>query len=125
MKTAFAKTSIFFTLLSIASWASAAATGTWTGTMATPNGDVPVSFTLVEDGATLTGSTAGPDGTATPITDGKVDGDNVSFVVNLDFNGMPFTMSYTGVVKGDSLDFTIDIFGMPVMLTVNRAAAAQ
>jgi hypothetical protein len=31
-------------------------------------------------------------------------------------------MSYTGVVKGDTLDFTIDIFGMPVQLTVNRAA---
>ncbi len=120
MKNAIAKAGLFFGLLSVALSAAADATGTWSGTMATPNGDVPVSFTLVEDGAALTGSTAGPDGTATPITDGKVDGDNVSFVVNLDFNGMPFTMSYTGVVKGDSLDFTIDIFGMPVQLTVTR-----
>jgi hypothetical protein len=124
MKKVLALAGITFSLLTAALPAAADATGTWTGTMATPNGEVPVSFTLKEEGPALTGSTAGPDGTATPITDGKVDGDNVSFVVNLDFNGMPFTMSYTGVVKGDSLDFTIDIFGMPVMLTVTRAPAA-
>jgi hypothetical protein len=124
MKKALVMAGITFGLLTASLPAAADATGNWTGTMATPNGDIPVSFTLVEEGATLTGSTAGPDGTATPITDGKVDGDNVAFVVNLDLNGMPFTMSYTGVVKGDIIDFTIDIFGMPVMLTVNRAPAA-
>jgi len=124
MKKAFAIAGITFGLLSFAHSAEADATGTWAGTMSTPNGDIPVSFTLKEEGATLTGSTAGPDGTETPITDGKVDGDNVAFVVNLDLNGMPFTMSYKGLVKGNSLDFTIDIFGMPVMLTVTRAPAA-
>jgi hypothetical protein len=122
MKRATGLAGITFGLLAFANAAMADASGTWNGTMSTPNGDIPVSFSFMEDGATLTGSTAGPDGTTTPISDGKVDGDNVSFVVNLDFNGMPFTMSYTGIVKGDSLDFTVDIFGMPVMLTVSRAA---
>ena len=108
--------------MSVALPAVADVTGTWTGTMATPNGDVPVSYTFVEEGATLTGFTPAPDGTQIPLTDGKVDGDKISFVINVDFNGMPFTMSYTGVVKGDTVDFTIDIFGMPVPLTVMRAA---
>jgi subtilase family serine protease len=121
MKSAFAKTGIFLGLLSVAAAAAADATGNWSGTMSTPNGDVPVSYTFVEDGAMLTGSTTGPDGMAIAISDGKVDGDNISFVINLDFNGMPFTMAYTGVVKGDSVDFTVDIFGMPVQLTVTRA----
>lgn len=123
MNTTFANTGIFFGLLSVALSAAADSSGTWAGTMTTPNGDVPVSYTFMEDGATLTGSTTGPDGMAIAISDGKVDGDNISFAINLDFNGMPFTMAYTGVVKGDSLDFTIDIFGVPVQLTVTRAAA--
>lgn len=124
MKKVLALAGITFSLLTASLPAAADATGTWAGTMSTPNGDVAVKYTLKEEGAALTGSTEGPDGAATPISDGKVDGDNVSFVINLDFNGMPFTMSYKGVVKGDTLDFTIDIFGMPVMLTVTRAPAA-
>ena len=36
--------------------------GKWSGTMSTPNGDVPVAFTFKADGATLNGTTAGPDG---------------------------------------------------------------
>jgi hypothetical protein len=95
--------------------------GKWTGTMATPNGDVPVNFTFMADGAKLNGSTMGPDSAEIQIKDGKVDGNNISFSVTFDFQGMPFTMNYKGAVEKDQIKFTIDIFGMPVELLVKRA----
>src|SRR5690349_3639172 len=87
--------------------------GKWTGIFNTPNGDAPVNFTFKSDGAKLEGSTTGPDGTELKITEGKVDGNNVSFTVSFDFGGMPLTMNYKGVVAKDQIKFTIDIFGMP------------
>jgi len=96
--------------------------GKWTGTMATPNGDVPVNFTFQADGATLNGSTTGPDGMEIKIANGKVDGSNISFSLTFDFGGMPFTLNYKGVVAKDQIHFTIDIFGMPLDLVVKRAS---
>ena len=96
--------------------------GKWTGTMATPNGDVPVAFTFKADGAKLNGSTAGPDGGEVKIADGKVDGNNISFTITFDFGGMPFTLNYKGAVTKDEIKFMIDIFGMPAELTVKRTA---
>ncbi|HEY7388839.1 MAG TPA: hypothetical protein VH640_10035 [Bryobacteraceae bacterium] len=96
--------------------------GKWTGTMSTPNGDVPVNFTFKADGATLNGSTMGPDGGEIPIKEGKVDGNNISFAISFDFQGMPFTMNYKGAVDKDQIKFTIDVFGMPLELLVKRAS---
>lgn len=95
--------------------------GKWSGVFSTPMGDIPVSYTFKADGNTLTGSTTGPDGSETKITGGKIDGDKVSFTVNLDFGGMPFSMAYTGVVSQTEIKFNIDIFGMPMQLTVKKS----
>jgi hypothetical protein len=95
--------------------------GKWTGTMATPNGDVPVNFAFKAEGDKLTGTTGGPGGDIA-IANGKVDGDKISFSVTFDFGGMPFTMNYSGAVTKDQIKFTIDIFGMPVELLVKRAS---
>jgi hypothetical protein len=76
-------------------------TGSWTATMTTPNGDFQLSFTFKQDGATLTGTVQGPQGEAIPISEGKVDGDKISFKVS--FNGM--TISHDGTVSagGDEI----------------------
>lgn len=95
--------------------------GKWSGTMSTPMGDVPVAFTFKADGATLNGSTTGPDGMEVKIADGKVDGANVSFSVTFDFGGMPFTMNYKGVLASSEIKFTIDVLGMPMELTVKKS----
>jgi len=95
--------------------------GKWTGTMSTPNGDVPVGFTFKADGATLNGSTMGPDGAEVKIAEGKVDGDNISFSITFDFGGMPIVLKYKGAVAKDQIKFMIDIMGMPFELTVKRA----
>ena len=49
--------------------------GKWTGTMATPMGDIPVGFTLKADGAKLTGTTMGPDGADVAIVEATGPGD--------------------------------------------------
>ena len=113
------KTFIILALLASSAFA-ADVDGKWSGSMTTPGGDVNVGFTFKADGATLTGTTTGPDGMDVKITDGKLDGNNVSFTVNLDFGGMPLVLNYKGVLSGAQIKFTIDVFGMPLELTVKK-----
>jgi len=96
--------------------------GKWSGTIAGPQGDINMGFTFKADGAALTGSMTGMDGSEIAIKDGKVDGSNISFVVALDFGGMPFTLSFKGVVSGASIKLNGDAMGMPFELTLKKAA---
>src|SRR5580765_4445570 len=73
--------------------------GKWSGSLSTPNGDITISFDLKADGASLTGSMIGPGGTSIAIKSGKVDGNKISFMVSIDFGGMPLDLSYTGLVS--------------------------
>ena len=95
--------------------------GKWTGSVDTPMGAFPVAFTFKADGATLTGSMAGMDGSEVPIKDGKVDADKIAFSVSLDFGGMPLTLSYTGVVSSEEIKLTGDFMGMPFEFVVKKA----
>jgi len=101
--------------------AAADVDGTWTGTVSTPGGDFPVSFTFKADGAKLTGSTLGPDGGAIAIQNGKVDGDNISFDITFDFGGMPATFSYKGVVSAEQIKLSSDFGGMPFEFVVKKS----
>jgi hypothetical protein len=87
--------------------------GTWTGTVQGPMGDFPVSFTFKADGTKLTGSTLGFDGMPVPIEDGRIDGNTITFTVTFDFGGMPFMLSYKGVVSPEQIKMSGDAFGMP------------
>ena len=95
--------------------------GKWTGMVSTPNGDIPVGFTFKADGTALTGTMQGMDGMDIPIKDGKVDGNNISFNVALDFGGMPFELAYKGVVTPAEIKLTADFAGMPFEFTVKKA----
>ena len=111
-------------LLLIAAPAFAAGVdGDWSGTIDGGQGPVTINYTFKADGAKLTGSTTGPDGTKLAIKDGKVDGANISFAVDVDFGGAPTTLKYTGVVAADSIALTLDFQGMPVNITAKRVAA--
>jgi hypothetical protein len=97
--------------------------GDWAGSIDSPNGPVTMNYTFKADGAALTGSTTGPDGMKLVIKDGKVEGANISFAVDVDFGGTAMTLKYTGVVAADSIALTLDFQGQPVNITVKRAAA--
>jgi len=94
--------------------------GKWSGTISTPNGDFPQTFTFKANGPALTGSLEFMPGMEIPIADGKVDGNNISFSVTLDF-GMPFKLTYTGVVAGNELKVKGDAGGMPFEFTLKKA----
>jgi hypothetical protein len=94
--------------------------GKWTGSVSTPGGDFPVNFTFKAEGAVLTGSMAGFDGSDIQIKDGKVDGNTISFNITLDFGGMPLTLSYKGVVSPDEIKFSGDAGGLPFEFVVKK-----
>jgi len=94
--------------------------GKWSGSLTTPNGDVTIGFDLKADGAALSGSMTGPDGAPLPIKNGKIDGDKISFLVTIDFGGMMFDLSYTGVVAPAEIKMVADFAGMPFEFTVKK-----
>ncbi len=79
--------------------------GRWNGTVSTPAGEFPLSYTFKTDGDRLTGSMDDGYGNKT-IDDGKIDGDTISFSVRVDYGGGPFTQSYRGVVSDDQIRLT-------------------
>src|SRR5262245_36560692 len=118
MKTVFAIT-IALLLFSAPAFA-ADVDGKWGGTIMGPMGDINISFTFKADGAKLTGTTVGPDGTELAIKDGKIDGNKISFLISLDFGGMPFDLAYTGVVSPTEIKLTADFGGMPFEFSVKK-----
>jgi hypothetical protein len=95
--------------------------GKWTGEQQTPNGARAVTFTFAADGSTLNGSTTGRNGD-TKISNGKVDGESVSFDVVREFQGNTMTMHYAGKVAGDELKLTMTREGgEPREMTLKRA----
>ena len=75
--------------------------GNWNMTMSTPMGERKATLSLKSEGATLTGTQAGEQGSA-EIADGKVDGNKVSWKVSIQ-NPMPLTLEFTGTVEGNSM----------------------
>lgn len=96
--------------------------GTWSGSFDTPMGAVSVTFTFKADGTVLNGSMSGMEGAQIPIKDGKIDGNRISFSVDLDFGGMPFTLPYTGVVSGREIQMKADFMGMPFEYVVKKGS---
>ena len=111
-----------FVLMLVAAPARAATVdGKWTGSLDTPMGAVQVGFNFKADGAMLTGTTTGPDGSEIAIKNGKIDGDKISFMVSIDFGGMALDLNYSGVVKSDTVELTLDVMGMPFNFVVKKA----
>jgi hypothetical protein len=79
--------------------------GKWTAQVQGRNGMQTLTFDFHVDGAALTGKITTPRG-ETDITDGKVDGDNISFTQKVSFNGNDMTINYTGKADGDGIKFT-------------------
>ncbi len=97
--------------------------GNWTGSIDSPNGPVQLSFLFKTDGSTLTGSSTGPDGSTTPLNNGKIDSDKISFDITVDFQGNPVTFKYTGVVSGNEIKLHTDFMGQPLDFSVKKAAS--
>jgi hypothetical protein len=96
-------------------------TGKWTAEIAGRGGNTQTTtFAFKADGAKLEGTITTPRGD-NPISEGKVDGDKISFVQVMNFNGNEMKMSYTGTVKGDTIEFTRDGGRGPATFTAKKA----
>jgi hypothetical protein len=115
---------VVFTLGSVAALA-ADFNGKWTADVQGRNGNTQtVTFDFHVDGAALTGKVTSPRGES-DITNGKIDGDNISFDQNLNFNGNSFTIHYTGKAEGDTIHFTRQMGDRPAAnFDAKRASAA-
>jgi len=100
-------------------------TGTWNALAQMPNGDAyPLTYSLKQDGANVTGTVQGPQGDPLPIDNGKVDGDKFTFDVT--FNGT--VIHHAGTINGDEIHLTTksdsgDFPAMEMMLKRTKDAA--
>jgi hypothetical protein len=116
---------VLFLALGTVSALAADFNGKWTGDVTTPRGTQTLTFDFKVDGAALTGTVTTPRG-ATNISNGKVDGDNISFDQVMNFNGNEFKITYTGKADGDTIKFTRQMGEMgSTEFVAKRAPAAQ
>ncbi len=99
------------TCLLAASLFAADISGKWKGTAEGPNGAIERTFTFKVDGSKLTGETESQMMGKSTITDGKIDGDNISFTINADFQGNQMKLQYKGKVEGDQIKLTVEFGG--------------
>ena len=85
--------------------------GAWNLTINTPMGAQSSKLEVKADGATLTGTQTGAQG-ATPIENGAVSGDDVSWSIDI-VVPMPMTLEFKGKVAGDKISgsVTLGAFG--------------
>lgn len=101
--------------------AAASVDGKWTAEVPGRNGTQNNTFTFKTSGDKVEGTVTTQRGD-NPITDGKLSGDTLTFTVVRNFNGNEFKSSYTGKVKADSIDFTVDNGrGNPQTFTAKKA----
>ncbi|HZP06204.1 MAG TPA: hypothetical protein VFB43_14985 [Terracidiphilus sp.] len=102
---------LFLALGSVAALA-ADFNGKWNAEVQGRMGTQTLNFDFHVDGSTLTGKISSPRGD-TDITDGKVDGDNISFTQKVSFNGNDLTINYSGKADGDTIKFTRTVGDRP------------
>jgi hypothetical protein len=88
--------------------------GKWTADFTTPRGAQTLNFDFHVDGATLTGKVSSPRGDG-DISEGKIDGDNISFVQVMKFNDNEIRFVYKGAISGDEIKMTRQAGDRPAM----------
>ncbi len=105
LRIAFCMLGVLMVMAAVA--AAADVTGKWIAQMPGRDGQTrEVPFTFKVEGDKLTGTTAGRDA-ETPIADGKINGDEISFSITRNFNGNSMKMLYKGKVSGDEIKFSM------------------
>jgi hypothetical protein len=103
------RTSGFWLLAALALAAAVTApaadiSGKWKAEFTTPDGTPRTNtFTFKVDGGTLTGTVAGSQD-ETPIKNGKINGDEISFTADRPFG----TFNYTGKVSGNEIRLKVE-----------------
>lgn len=99
----------FALTLNYAAAFAADVTGVWKAEFDSQIGVQKYTYTLTQNGTALTGKAASEfngEKRETELREGKVEGDNVSFVEVFDFQGNALRVDYRGKVSGDEIKFT-------------------
>ena len=97
--------SLFTVLMMSAAVMAADISGTWTAKFETQVGVQNYTYTFKVDANKLTGRVKSEysDG---EISEGTIKGDDISFVENLTYEGMPLQIAYKGKISGDEIKLT-------------------
>ena len=94
--------------------------GTWTASFETQLGVQNYTYTFKVAGSKLTGTAKS--NLAEGTVDGTVNGGDVTFVENLNYEGMPLQIQYKGKISGDEIKFTrVVVEGITEELVAKRA----
>ena len=98
--------------------------GTWKGSFEFNGDSYPLTLHLAAADNAVTGTVEGLPTTPTPIHEGKIDGDTVTFWVLTDYQGETYKLVYTGKVSEDKIAFTFgtDDGGWSTTITATRSA---
>src|SRR3982750_558467 len=114
---------LLLTLMALFAFAASAAdvSGNWTGSAEGPNGAITRTFTFKQDGAKLTGETNSEYTGKSTITDGKIEGDAISFSITANFQGEERKLTYKGKVAGDTIKLSSDFGGNSIEWTLKKS----
>jgi hypothetical protein len=108
-KTLLIGTVMLLALVAVSAWA-ADVTGEWVAQIEGRQGTQEYTFNFKVDGTNLTGTITTARG-ENEISEGKVEGDEISFVVVRSFGGNEIKQLYKGKVAGDEITFTREFQG--------------
>ena len=116
---------LVFTALAAAPSASAQTAviiaGQWNATMNTPGGSRSFKIDFVQAGDSLSGMVRRATGDV-PLQ-GKVKGNDVTFQYTIDYGGNALTLVVSTTVTGDTMKGSIDLGGVTVAFSAERAPA--
>ena len=88
-------------------------TGTWTASFDTQVGKQEYTYTFKVEGGALAGTAKGNLITDSVLSDGKLDGNKITFVEKGMYMGMPLEFKYSGELAGDEIRFKRELMGFP------------
>ena len=94
--------------------------GKWAGYLQAGNRNIPLSCVFKANGTTLAGTFATPAGEDVEISDGRIDGDRLSFNLVVERNGKPVTIHYTGKMSWPHLRLTESFEGRTVDMELHK-----
>lgn len=102
----------FLVLMAISALCALAAdiSGNWKATADFNGQSMERTFTFKVDGNKVTGETTSSMAGKSEITDGKLEGDTVSFTITVNFGDSPMKLNYKGKVSADGkeIHFTVE-----------------
>ena len=109
---------VALTILALSLTAAAAdVTGKWKAEFTTADGTPRVNtFSFKVEGSVLTGTVAGTQD-ETPIKNGKINGDDISFSADRPFG----TFNYTGKIAGNEIKFKVSFNDQTFEMTAKRS----